>query len=340
MTPAATCRPRLDRFHPAQLRLLQAAAGLGPLPPFADEHTRLRALPPRPAPALDGLRIVYRHGEDEHMGFVLSLPDLAALGIAGCIVDGVAPQAVLAMLAPQLERSLQRAGALLGRELLPHASRLADGAPLRPLPWRFVAEGVPRLGALALAHSTALLGACLATPASVHSRSVASHVVIGWTLALPPVALAPSELHGIEPGDVVRVAAPRAGIRCFAGRLLPRGMGAGTLPSPSFEAQAVIDEAGWLALQLQPADTTMLPMEDPLPLDAMTVPVEPQLPLIAMSLAEIGAVRPGTLVDTGVRLDDVEVTLCSAGRPFAVGRLVMVGDDLGVEVLRVAGGGR
>ena len=50
--------------------------------------------------------------------------------------------------------------------------------------------------------------------------------------------LAHCALHGIEPGDVVRVAAARAGTRRFAGRLLPRGTGAGTLPSPSFEAQA------------------------------------------------------------------------------------------------------
>lgn len=337
MSVATSLRGRLDRFEMQQLRFLRAAAGQGLLPPFGDEQSTLRALARRPAPACEGLRVAYRDDAgEEHLGFVLSPADLGALGVAERILDEAAPEGALLLLAPHLERSLQRAGVALGRPLRLQATRMQGVAALQPLPWRFVAEGVPGVGELVLALSSALLEACVATPAPRRSQSAAGRITIGWALALPPLPLAEAALPAIEPGDVLRVPARGEGPGRIDVRLVPRSAGRGDLPS--FAVQAVIDPDRWIAFQLQSPKPESAPMADSLPLDAMTVPVEAHLPIIAMSLAEIEAVRPGALVDCGVRLEDVEVTLSSAGRPFAVGRLVLIGDDLGVEIVRTAGG--
>jgi flagellar motor switch/type III secretory pathway protein FliN len=75
-------------------------------------------------------------------------------------------------------------------------------------------------------------------------------------------------------------------------------------------------------------------MEDQDVLDGPIVPIHLTLPVAAMSLHEIDAAKPGTLVDTGVRLEEVEVGLWSAGYRFATGRLVVIGEHLGVEIAR------
>jgi flagellar motor switch/type III secretory pathway protein FliN len=340
---ASSCRSRLDRFEPEQQRYLHAAAGQGLVPPLGDERTTLRALPAVPSRVPKGLRIVYRDAsEAEHIGFVLSLPELDSLGIAARVVHEAPPEIVVQLLAPLFERSLQRAADALGCELKVHATRIADAAALRPLPWRFVAEAVPRIGALRLAISTPLLEACLRTPLLPRSRTALQRIVIGWDLQLAPWQLPREALQGIEPGDLVRVPVQAAEGGRFAALLVPHraGLCGDARAWRAFNVEAAVDRGGWIRLYLPSTNPATHTMDESTPLEALTVPVMLQLPLVAMSLGDIEAARPGTLVDTGVRLEDIEVGLCSAGQHFASGRLVLIGENLGVEVTRLVGSTR
>lgn len=342
--PLASCRSRLDRYQPEQQRFLHAAAGQGLVPPLGDDRTTLRALPAAPARVPKGLRITYRDDSGaDHLGFVLSLPDLDALGLAARVVHEAPPEIMVQLLAPLLERSLQRAADALGRELQLHTTRIADAAELRPLPWRFIAEAVPRIGALRLAISTPLLEACLRTPPLLRrSLTALARIVIGWDLQLAPWQLTREALQGIEPGDLVRVPLQRTDGGRFAARLVPHraGLCGDARAGRAFHVEAAIERGGWIRLYLPSTNPATHAMDDSTPLEALTVPIVLQLPLVAMSLGDIEAARPGTLVDTGVRLEDVEVGLCSAGQHFASGRLVLVGEHLGVEVTRLVGSER
>jgi len=189
----------------------------------------------------------------------------------------------------------------------------------------------------------ALLEACLRTPPLLRrSLTALARIVIGWDLQLAPWQLTREALQGIEPGDLVRVPLQRTDGGRFAARLVPHraGLCGDARAGRAFHVEAAIERGGWIRLYLPSTNPATHTMDDSTPLEALTVPIVLQLPLVAMSLGDIEAARPGTLVDTGVRLEDVEVGLCSAGQHFASGRLVLVGEHLGVEVTRLVGSER
>ena len=61
-----------------------------------------------------------------------------------------------------------------------------------------------------------------------------------------------------------------------------------------------------------------------------------------MTLAQLGAVRVGQLIETGASGDEPEVDLLVDGRVLGRGRLVRIGQDWGVSVLswQVGGNGK
>lgn len=73
----------------------------------------------------------------------------------------------------------------------------------------------------------------------------------------------------------------------------------------------------------------------PVALENVQVPLIISLPVPAMSISEIAAMQPGVAIELSERPEDARVHISTNGQLVAVGRLVIVGDRLGVEILRV-----
>lgn len=332
---------RLDRFSRSQARLVAAcAAAGGELLPFGSEQIRLRALSRLPERVNDGLRIAFGQGDNgEHLVIALAPPELEALGIAPRTLHEAPESALLALLEPWLGPALQRARFLLGDALEVGVSRLAQTRLGGEPPWCFVMDGVAGVGALQVALSTELVDACARAPMPARATAHAGQTVVGWDLRLNSIRLPREVWAALAPGDCLRVARPPLGAD-FDAALLPHREGLAAMPElPAFSVALAVAAGSGRAMHLRLSSNhpERTAMHEPLSLDEMTVPVTPQLPVLAMSLQAIECATPGTLVDTGLRLEDAEVGLWSAGQRFARGRLVLVGEHLGIELTHVEG---
>lgn len=338
----ATPWDRLARFEPGQQRYLQACLGResDAVIPFGGPVTALRADPGGMHEiAADAVRIAYvdRAGE-EHLEVVLGRSELLSLGIGPWIHRIASIETLGEVLADMLRPSLRRASAVSGGELALRVKRLADDPALPRLTWpAFVAEGVPCLGRLRFKMSPALMAACETTPMPRRGPGTLGHLPLLWDVHLSSILLGRHEWEDLACGDVVRVLLSPLPQGQVVGALVPH-RDRSSMPGANMglrrQVKVLIDAGGWISLKF--GQTTLVgdAMEDYEALDGLTVPVSLTLPVATMSLREIDGVKPGALVDTGVRLQDVEVALWTAGQRFASGRLVVVGDYLGVEIVR------
>ncbi len=70
----------------------------------------------------------------------------------------------------------------------------------------------------------------------------------------------------------------------------------------------------------------------------LEVPVHFEVDNAALSLAQLNALRPGYVIDLSIPVEDAEIRLVACGRVIGRGRLVVIGDCLGVQIEHVAGG--
>ncbi|VWB88563.1 type III secretion system cytoplasmic ring protein SctQ [Burkholderia lata] len=71
---------------------------------------------------------------------------------------------------------------------------------------------------------------------------------------------------------------------------------------------------------------------------AMDLPVHIELLTVNLSVAQIGALKPGYVLDLPLPLTDAPVRLVAYGQTLGFGRLVAVGTNLGVQINRMAAG--
>ncbi|GLU31324.1 type III secretion system cytoplasmic ring protein SctQ [Trinickia caryophylli] len=69
---------------------------------------------------------------------------------------------------------------------------------------------------------------------------------------------------------------------------------------------------------------------------AMDLPVHIELLTVNLSVAQLGALQPGYVLDLPLPLADAPVRLAAYGQTLALGKLVAVGDNLGVQITRMA----
>lgn len=151
-------------------------------------------------------------------------------------------------------------------------------------------------------------------------------------------------LAAMRPGDVVLLGRPAAA----SGGLISGTVDLcwGHIHWPHIRAKATIQEKELTlttapnvesdASFSTPADATAKPLasEQRMDVSRLELPVIAALEVKAMSIAEIALLRPGQTLQLASRVDSAHVTLSVQGVPFAVGELVAVGGQLGVQVTR------
>jgi flagellar motor switch/type III secretory pathway protein FliN len=289
----------------------------------------------------DGLRIAWRAPDEQvHLDTYLSEWDLLALGLSAQVWRHAPVNSIASLLSPLLrpllEESRQQVSRLLRCEVALGMQRLDPRrGPAEVLP-RFLATGVPRLGRLSFGVSPTLISACEAVPWSPAVAEAAQHVPLEWEVQASCGALARDVQRNLAVGDVVRTPLPSIA-DVEAAVALVANMQASTphsAPIPRRQLKLAIDRWGWIRTKFEGREMSDSTDEN-MPIDQLTVPITLHLPLSSMSLLEISRFTPGWLVETGIRIHDVEVSLSTAGQRFAFGRLVAIGDQLGVQITRV-----
>ncbi|HVW50446.1 MAG TPA: FliM/FliN family flagellar motor switch protein [Trinickia sp.] len=147
-------------------------------------------------------------------------------------------------------------------------------------------------------------------------------ILLGWQPTLPygpgkPLA-----------GAMLRIGAPRGRQLCAAVRVDTNIV---TLETPVTLATAQPDDFD--PLEGAPAH----PKSEPLvPVSSMELPVHVELFSVNLGIAQVGALQPGYVLDLPLPLDDAAVRLVSYGQTLAFGKLVAVGENLGVQIERMA----
>jgi type III secretion protein Q len=146
-------------------------------------------------------------------------------------------------------------------------------------------------------------------------------------------------LRSVKPGDVLlgwRGATPSA--TQPMGAPLGAGLRWGTPRATRFGASVIVDGTQ-VHFQTTPAAMdNELPAADSLTttLNAMEVTLHVELAALDLSLTELAALQAGSILQLPTPLADAEVQLVSYGQHLGTGRLVAVGDHLGVQVTRFA----
>ncbi|WP_206956637.1 type III secretion system cytoplasmic ring protein SctQ [Trinickia acidisoli] len=148
-------------------------------------------------------------------------------------------------------------------------------------------------------------------------------VLLGWQPSLPYTQGSPIERASL------RLGAPRGRQLCAGVRIDTHTV---TLETPVT-----------LATAAQPDDFDPLagassdPSADPIvPVGAIELPVHIELLSVNLSVAQIGSLQPGYVLDLPLPLADATIRLVSYGQTLAFGKLVAVGENLGVQINRMA----
>ena len=70
----------------------------------------------------------------------------------------------------------------------------------------------------------------------------------------------------------------------------------------------------------------------------LNLPVHLELTVLPMPLGALQTLAPGYLLELPLALADAEIRLVTSGQTFAMGQLVAIGDNLGVQITRVLAG--
>ena len=147
-------------------------------------------------------------------------------------------------------------------------------------------------------------------------------ILLGWQPSFPYAPGKPLR------GAMLRIGAPRGRQLCAAVRVDTNTV---TLETPVTLATAQPDDFD----PLEGASNQPL-AESPVPIQSMEMPVHVELFSVNLCIAQVSALQPGYVLDLPLPLDDATVRLVSYGQTLAFGKLVAVGENLGVQIERMA----
>ncbi len=84
------------------------------------------------------------------------------------------------------------------------------------------------------------------------------------------------------------------------------------------------------------APTGAPPSNEMVPLDTLDVPVQLELDAVVLPVADLAALGPGHVLELALPVDEADIRLVVYGQTIGIGRLVAIGDQLGVQISRMA----
>ncbi|MCT8284418.1 type III secretion system cytoplasmic ring protein SctQ [Xanthomonas translucens pv. translucens] len=149
-------------------------------------------------------------------------------------------------------------------------------------------------------------------------------------------------LASLRPGDVLiaplqrRHGGYRAWLRCgvATGRQwrLP-----GHIERNTFHIEDSADMAQMSDATTAAEPGQSVPPSAPVPVEQVDVPVQLELDPLVLPLAELGTLHPGHVLELNTLLEDACVHLMVYGQSIGNGRLIAIGDHLGVQLVSVNG---
>jgi type III secretion system YscQ/HrcQ family protein len=212
-----------------------------------------------------------------------------------------------------------------GAQLPPAANVLR----IRFAPLHAVAGAVPLQAHVALADADWLHVAETVSRAGARRRmGNGTRLPLTLRIVLTGAALARSELARLKPGDMIRVAgdeAPGGKLRrvslrlgqtdLFACRVQPAGLTIETASSLDARRTSMSNDAALKRL------------------DQLEVPVSFQFGTLPVSLEQLGSIGPGHTFTTSLPTEQPVVSIIVDGQKLGTGRLIAVGELVGVQVI-------
>jgi len=174
----------------------------------------------------------------------------------------------------------------------------------------------------------------IVVPAAIRLRSRLCSPTTLSSLRRHDVLLGWQPSHAYTEGSAIEQASLRVGAP--RGRRLQAGVRVDT-------HTVTLETPVTLATAAQPDDFDPLagapigPSSEPLvPIGSIELPVHVELLSVNLSVGQLGSLQPGYVLDLPLPLADAAVRLVSYGQTLAFGKLVAVGENLGVQIHRMA----
>lgn len=189
-----------------------------------------------------------------------------------------------------------------------------------------IAETASPLLLTALHTATAALATPSPLPAWLSALRLSTRLRIGQRTA------AATLLQSLRPGDVLLHALGPAPVR--SGELLWGIPGGAVLRAPvHLNPQQMI-------LETAPAMQHDTPESDPsqstADVAALELPVQLEVDQLALSLSVLSGLQPGQILELSVPVDQADIRLVVYGQTIGIGRLLAVGEHLGVQILSMS----
>jgi type III secretion protein Q len=89
-------------------------------------------------------------------------------------------------------------------------------------------------------------------------------------------------------------------------------------------------------LDASSSDDTLATHDDPVGIGNLDLPVQFEVDTIALSIVQIGALRPGYVLELPTAAANAQIKMIAHGQTIGFGELVTVGEHIGVRILRMA----
>ncbi|MCC8537830.1 type III secretion system cytoplasmic ring protein SctQ [Xanthomonas axonopodis pv. poinsettiicola] len=189
-----------------------------------------------------------------------------------------------------------------------------------------IAETASPLLLAALQSATAALATSSPLPAWLSELRLRTRLRIGQRTA--PTTL----LQSLRPGDVLMHAIGPAPLR--SGQLL------WGIPGGAVLRASVRLNPQQMSLETAPVMQHDTPAPDPSPsttdMAALELPVQLEVDQLALSLSVLSGLQPGQILELPVPVDQADIRLVVYGQTIGIGRLLAVGEHLGVQILSMS----
>ncbi len=189
-----------------------------------------------------------------------------------------------------------------------------------------IAETASPLLLAALHSATAALATPSPLPAWLSGLRLSTRLRIGQRTA------AATLLQSLRPGDVLLHALGPAPVR--SGELLWGIPGGAVLRAPvHLKPQQMILETAPAMQHDTPESDPSQPTTD---VAALELPVQLEVDQLALSLSVLSGLQPGQILELSVPVDQADIRLVVYGQTIGIGRLLAVGEHLGVQILSMS----
>lgn len=189
-----------------------------------------------------------------------------------------------------------------------------------------IAETASPLLLAALQTASAALAQPSPLPAWLSALRVTTRLRIGQRTATAAL------LQSLRPGDVLLHALATAPVR--SGELLWGIPGGAVLRAPvRLTLQQMILETAPTMQHDMPASDSSSSATD---VAALELPVQLEVDQLALSLSVLSGLQPGQILELSVPVDQADIRLVVYGQTIGIGRLLAVGEHLGVQILSMS----